>query len=411
MTIMKLQKAIVLALFISIIVVGCSKTPMIQGEWYGSVTRDSDDREISKSVLKFDGENLQVLSNALYPASLSRLKFTEMKDGIYYYQNDSVKLNLQIELRNDTLFATGINFQLTAIQDSIQSAQFVINHQDRVMPINADTYVLGYWEGNIYRSSDNKLLSRIAMQTNLDSLQIYANAISGKDNIAWELTGYNPNNDTFTCKSPNLEWTMQNRNEDIRLAGDGCYALLTPVAKFDNSFFKNKSVSPNPNMYLAGNKYSGKLILSGSYTVASLVADIFMEIEILDNERLRIKSVTKTTGDMAMLMMFSGQLPDKTEVEEHRYTISNNILQFGKNDKFNIRENGEVLYQKMPQGSIELRKGAVITGANKKRELRYATCSTCGGSGRQRKFSTAQQRNIAGTCDYCNGTGQRVVYE
>ncbi|MDH8702756.1 hypothetical protein M2138_002127 [Dysgonomonadaceae bacterium PH5-43] len=408
---MKIQKNMLLVAFIfSLMVSSCEeKAPeMIKGQWYGAIVRNSDGKEIGQSVLSFEEDKLKITSNALYSPSFNQLTFTEIKEGVYCFENDTSVLNLQITWNNDTLVANGADFNIVSVCDSLSVSSFIDNHKEREIPISADSYLIGYWEGELHRSSDDKLLSKISIEAKLDSMYVYSNAISGKDNIAWELVKYYDKSEMFEYQSSKLNWKLLRMNDEIAIEGDGCYATLSPTTNRDTSFFKNKTAHTNPQLYFAGNKYQGELVYLGDHALLHLFAKTYLEIDILDDSRARMKMSTRITNDdMAALSLFTGESTDTEQEEYGNYTISNNILHaFGS--KFEIRDGGNILYSNEKIAKVTLKRGGV-TPAKKERRLQRVVCEHCNGSGLQRKNHFGRSSTI-GSCSYCQGKGKTTVY-
>jgi hypothetical protein len=126
------------------------------------------------------------------------------------------------------------------------------------------------WEGQIYRSEDNKQLSDVRLKFSNDSLYIFANAIFGADNDTLTLVKHEEKDSTFVFRNIEGEtfkffyqYKKEEKTENFYLTGNDYYVVLgnseldlsDPTAL---NFYENISVPRKAFMYLDG-AYEGEI--------------------------------------------------------------------------------------------------------------------------------------------------------
>lgn len=401
---------------VAISFISCGKKdPLSSGEWFGTIIRSSDKLPLSKVAFCFEGKSLEVYSNAIFGSTCFLFeRVGEEENGAYHYAaNDSIKLSIEMELRNDSLFIHGDDFEISATKNLALADKFKKKeYKHQPVPQKASSYLYGNWAGDLYRTSDNKLLSRIMLTSQGDSMIVFSNAIYGKENVISVRKKYNTEIQAFEYGSRSFDWLVYEKDNKAIIQGKDFYAILASVANLDKSFFKNKVVSINPNMYLAGNIYQGQVIPKGDYAVMSAVVHVFLEIKIIDDEKLSVRSWSRAANSQtSTLSLFIGQSLDQKIVEKiAHYSIKDNVLSI-ENDKFDIRDNGNSLYQEHKKAKVSLTKGTAISSSQHARKFQTKTCWNCGGEGNASYFDFAVQRRSYGKCTVCGGTGKITVYD
>lgn len=403
-----------LLLFLVLALASCNKEA-IEGGWIGKIVRSNDNVCLGKVGLCFKKDSLFVYSNVIFGSRYICFLPDKKEKNVYNYVslNEPV-ISICLRAYEDSLNIQGSDFFITATKNEEETALYIEKeYKGQIVPQPSASYIWGTWEGDLFRVSDNKKLSRIVLESFLDSVKVYSNAIYGRNNVLSYLVKYDEIAEAFSYNSSQFNWLLSEKEGKIFIQGKGYYALLNSVDNINKDFYRNKEVSQDPNLYLAGNIYRGELSPKGKYALYSTMVKSLFQIEILDDERLRCSAWTKiSNSQMGLFALFGGVKDGERIIDEiHTYSIENGFLRFGK-EKWQIKENGNTLYIDQEKYETTLRKGTSYTkNVRKKSGFKYKECWNCGGAGSKYHFSAAQQKRIYGKCSVCNGSGKVVVYE
>lgn len=281
---------------------------------------------------------------------------------IMYLLNEPV-ISICLRAYEDSLNIQGSDFFITATKNEEEMALYIEKeYKGQIVPQPSASYIWGTWEGDLFRVSDNKKLSRIVLESFLDSVKVYSNAIYGRNNVLSYLVKYDEIAEAFSYNSSQFNWLLSEKEGKIFIQGKGYYALLNSVDSINKDFYRNKEVSQDPNLYLAGNIYRGELSPKGKYALYSTMVKSLFQIEILDDERLQSSAWTKiSNSQMGLFALFGGVKDGEKIIDEiHTYSIENGFLRFGK-EKWQIKENGNTLYIDQEKYETTLRKGTLYT--------------------------------------------------
>lgn len=403
-----------LLLFLVIALVSCNKAA-IEGGWIGEIVRSNDGVCLGKVGLRFERDSLFVYSNVIFGSRyICFLPDGSEKNVHNYVSLNTPIISICLKVYEDSLNIQGSDFFITATKNEEEMNMYIENEYKRQsVPQTAASYVWGTWEGGLFRVSDNKKLSPIVLEAFLDSVKVYSNAIYGRKNVLSYLVKYDETAEAFSYSSSQLNWLLSEKEGKIFVQGKGYYALLNSVDSINKDFYRNKEVSQDPNLYLAGNIYRGELSPKGQYGLYSTMVKSIFQIEILDDERLRCSAWAKiSNSQMGLFALFAGVKDGEKIIDEiHTYSIENGFLRFGK-EKWQIKENGNTLYIDQEKYETTLRRGTSYTKTvRKKSDFKYKECWNCGGIGSKYYFSASQQKRVYGKCSVCNGSGKVVVYE
>lgn len=405
-----------LLLFLLTLMFSCQQQPkphpLENKEWFGTIIRNSDNQELGKTCLFFQNDSLTIYSNTIFGKtrnSFILLPSPDKEKIVFVNTGIDSLFKLNIKYQNDSLIVNGSDFKIYATVDS----GLFLNYKNKefkneIVPKNAQSYIYGYWKGSLFRSSDQKELSKIVLVSSSDSIKVFSNAVFGKDNKHSLLNRYDPETESYIYISPHFDWLLFPKDGDIAIIGNDFYAELKQVDDLDTSFFKNKRVPINTSLYLVDNVYQGKLIPKGRYAVASTMIEQFMEVKILDDEYLQLSCWTKATNStMGMFAAFSGADQDYKDrkTEKLRYTMKDGHLIFG-NDRYQILDNGNTLFLNRVEVMVRMKKGKAISTSQRA----YERCWKCFGCGQSSRYNSRTKTNYLGTCPVCNGKGKLFKY-
>lgn len=404
-----------LLLFLLTLFFSCQQqpNPLENKKWFGTIIRNSDNRELGKTSLFFQNDSLTIYSNAIFDRtrnSFVLLPSPDKEKTIFVNTGVDSLFKLNVKYQNDSLIVNGSDFKIHATVDSGLFLNFKNKEfKNEIVPKNAQSYIYGFWKGSLFRSTDQKELSKIVLVSSYDSVKVFSNAVFGKDNKYSLLNRYDPETESYIYVSPYFDWLLFPKDGDIAIIGNDFYAYLKQVDDLDTSFFKNKKVPVNTSLYLVDNVYQGKIIPKGRYAAASTMIEYFAEVKILNEEYLQASHWTKSTNSpMGMFAAMGGLDQDykNRKVEKLRYTMKDGYLIFG-NDRYQILDNGNTLFLNRAEAMIKMKKGKAISTSQKA----YERCWKCFGSGQSSRYNSRTKTNYLGICPVCNGKGKLLKYK
>lgn len=221
------------------------------------------------------------------------------------------------------------------------------------------------WEGQIYRSKDDKKLSDLRLKISNDTLFIFANAIFGIGNDTLTVVSDNLKDSTVIYKnkvgdkiSLNYKYKKTDKAETLNVTGNDFYITLI-ISSLDIKepkaldFFKYINVPRDPIMYLEG-AYEGDLEMEnqvGNLYLAS-IGGIKLKYVFIDD--FKVKIFVKSLA----MDMFSNTGKPNYEIVGYKVIGKKLILDKNK-QKANIIEvknNGETLVLATDQANAILHK-------------------------------------------------------
>jgi hypothetical protein len=158
------------------------------------------------------------------------------------------------------------------------------------------------WEGQIYRTKDNKKLSDVKLKIAKDTMYIFSNAIFGSGNDTLTLVSDNEKDSTFIYKNIegnqitlNYKYKQTDKAEILYLIGNDFYIVLG-ISSIDISapkaldFYMNINVPRDAEMYLDG-AYEGTVEFENQLlNVFSQYSELELKIKLvfLDNFKVKV---------------------------------------------------------------------------------------------------------------------------
>ena len=255
-------------LLLSLLFVSCENpNPLTGKQWFGEIIRVKDSRVLSPIVLDFNGKNLKVYANAIFGSNRTDFSLNSEEDNQYFYSNKERNIFLIITLNQDNSITVNPNqggtFYANAIVDENRSKTFIESqYENKEKSFNPENYLLGgFYEGYLYRKTDNTKLSKIVLAEENGTTNVFSNAIFGENNIVLNNIGFHKELDCFKYRTNEINDILIFSSENkLNIEGSDFYAILEPInaSKSDLSFFHGKKVSTNSLHYPTINTvYSG----------------------------------------------------------------------------------------------------------------------------------------------------------
>lgn len=221
------------------------------------------------------------------------------------------------------------------------------------------------WEGEIYRSSDDKRLSYLKLEMRNDTLFLFSNAIFGSDNDTLILQQVEEKDSIFTYKSLEgnifkfkLAYERNDNLESLYLFGNDYYIALgtSSLGLWEDGsldFYECLPVPRESYMYLDG-AYEGELEMENQLSNLYLtgIGGISVKLVFIDNFKVKIyfKSL--------FLDLFSD--PGKPTYDVVNYRIIGNKLYLENNKSkvqiIEVEDYGETLVLAKDEASIVMHK-------------------------------------------------------
>ena len=200
-----------------------------------------------------------------------------------------------------------------------------------------DTIVDKTWEGQIYRSEDDKQLSDVMLKMSNDTLDLYSNAIFGAENDTLILQQFDKKDSTFTYNSTegvtfSFKFTLEKEknSETLYFIGDDYYFLLeeshSDIGETDAlNFYQNICVPREVYMYLEG-AYEGEMEMENQMAQLFLseLGGIKMKLVFVDGFKVRIYA-------KSLALEFLANNRNRPTYELVDYTIIGNKLILKRN--------------------------------------------------------------------------------
>lgn len=208
------------------------------------------------------------------------------------------------------------------------------------------------WEGQIYRSRDDKELSDVVLKMGDDTLLVYANAIFGAGNDTLLQAGYDEKDSVFTFrnqKGENFQFKLvvepDSKNPGLYFVGPDYYMVLRESSinlndKYALSFYRDMDVPRDANMYLDG-AYEGEVEMENQFSDLFLAGIGGISVKIVFIDHFKLKIYIKSL----LVDMFSGSAKPQYEIVDYKILGNKLIFQHNKSKAKNIevRNNGETL--------------------------------------------------------------------
>ena len=210
------------------------------------------------------------------------------------------------------------------------------------------------WEGQLYRSHDNKKLSDIKFKMTADTLFIFSNAIFGIGNDTLVLASDNKKDSTSDYKNSSgdvltlkYKYTKSNNLEKLYLLANDFY-IESMVSSIDIrmpktlDFFNHLKLPRNVDMYLDG-------AYEGEFEMENQAVDLFFssiggaKVKMVFMDGFKVKIYFKSLA----VDMFSNSPKAKYEIVNYKIVGNKLILENNKNksktSEIEVRNNGETL--------------------------------------------------------------------
>lgn len=219
------------------------------------------------------------------------------------------------------------------------------------------------WDGKIFRTADDELLSKVVMRMNDDTMFVYANAIFGASNDTLLLKEFRIEDSLFLLSGEQgdefyLSFRKQKEGKEggIRLQGDDFYLELTqnPAYIADELFYQNQSVPRDADIYPSG-MYQG--------LVSSAAPHDRGNIQGMEQGMMRIVFGDDFCASIHFYPFhdkegIEGLLMNKPQEVTYRYVNNRVVFDAGimENTPFALFSHGEILALESHQWSVELNK-------------------------------------------------------
>ena len=221
------------------------------------------------------------------------------------------------------------------------------------------------WKGELYRTTDDKVLSDIILKFSHDTLFVFSNAIFGADNDTLLFQSFAEADSVLVFKSPkgdtfNLKYSYlhDERDEHLDFLGKDFYIMLTKsnedlrVAGILN-FYKNKKVPIESYMYLDG-AYEGVVEMEDEMAnyFLSEIGGLSIKLVFINDFKVRVY-----VKNLMLSYIYSSVKPKYETVD---YWVEGNKLFLSKNkSKVNVievKDWGETLVLETDDANVILYK-------------------------------------------------------
>lgn len=348
--------------------------PLPTGTWYGTVVR-CDGVELSPMAVYFSGDEVEVYCNVLTGSQIKYKIDREDKEiegrEVYKYVISGTKQNqfadecIVFELKDGILYSVAENNYKKIVFEENQTAADAFKETDFkncAVASNVCQYIYGEFGGMMKRERDGMALSPIKIYGYGDHVEVYSNALFGKENISSTLSGFDTDGCIFDAHD--FSWTAISCSEEAtNIKINGFSAILSKENNYDEKdFFLNKTAWKNPEFYLSGNVYKGTPHFDPSKQTASFIGDAIantiVTITIINDHQLEFKKEVQQSYEsiaMALLTAFANSEPD---AKVYEYVINDegyiHLLRDKNNDQdMLIGENGTSLEMDSPNTGIQ----------------------------------------------------------
>lgn len=221
------------------------------------------------------------------------------------------------------------------------------------------------WEGQIYRTDDDKLLSDVRLKMSNDTLFLFSNAIFGSENDTLILQKFDEKDSTFTYKSLigntfsfSFEYNQTEKSENLYFIGNDYYLVLG-ISSLDLKdlraldFYKNMNVPRDSYMYLDG-AYEGEIEMENQFSNMFLAEIGGISIKMVFMDDFKVKIYTKSL----FVDMFSGS--SQPSYETVNYKVVGNKLILNKNNSkaqsIDVKNFGETLVMSTDELNVIMHK-------------------------------------------------------
>lgn len=353
----------IIVLAIVLIVTNRRADPIENRIWVGKLYRTSDNNKLSDVCLKITNDSLLIYSNAIFGSDNELLVYQSKKKNNYVFKSEAGRqFNMTFSYSQDnetkeeilSIIGPDYNIYLTPISDDNFSQEILNFYLPVPAPPTAELCFSGRWSGEIVRTRDDQKLSPVCIEYGENMIQIYANAIFGKNNENLTYTGFFDGEFHYTNNADEL-FTMHPIPQDghiIMESDDFKMILFQQYGNWEEacSFYKGMEVPRNADSYLFGS-YSGKSIIR--FPQADLMGLLFgleqgfsdfqmtVSFVFIEDNQCRITTEIKAlSSGMQMMALLGGSTGSEKDVEVKKYKVIGNKLIFGKNDEWTIRPDG-----------------------------------------------------------------------
>lgn len=354
------------------IIVSCDTNPLSEKKFYGDLVREKDSVVLSPVVLDFNKDVLKVYSDAVFGKNRTDFNLTNRVENRFYYSSPQGDIMLCVNLCDDNnrikvTSALDSKFLIDAVFDAESSMQYIdsIFKNDETV-YNPDNYLKkASYKGFIYRKSDNKKLSRIALLGDGDSIKIYSSVIFGVNNIDFNIAGVYRELDCFKYSSNDInDLIIYSFENGLKLEGYDFYAELRAVPKLDLSFFNKKNVSVNVSDYpVWGSRYSGE-----AYELIPLSmgdGTLNFTVDIIDENEIKVTTVLGIKEDYyKRVSLFTGTNPNHLKMyypKEQNKSV--------KKFKYHVNKKGDLQLKGITDNWVLSEDGKVLKYTNKNGEF------------------------------------------
>ncbi len=353
-----------LALSVSVMS-GCSTDPVADRIWCGDLYRTADDECLSEVCLKLSGDTLRIHSNAIFGADNEWLLCRKCQKSDYLFVGAAgcefpMKFTYSADQETtETLLVEGADYRMVLHPafDETFTPELLAFYKPRSVPSQAALYFSGRWTGNIIRSRDKQQLSAVCVEYRSDTLNVYANAIFGKENEVLLCTGFH-DGEYYYVNSTGTEFRLRPawQNGNLSLSGSDFSMQLTPLQgdwQAARAFYKSQNVPRSADSYMFGTyigRTKGGIPLANMMGVLFGMQQGFMDIQLTVTlsflENNRCKCTTEILWDdpqIATMLVMSGQDIREKSSKIHKYKVEGNRVILDQNsDTFYLQADGSL---------------------------------------------------------------------
>lgn len=353
-----------LALSISVIT-GCSTDPVPDRIWCGDLYRMEDGERLSEVCMKLSGDTLRIYSNAIFGADNECLFCRANQKSDYLFVNATgdefpMKFTYSIDQETaETLFVEGPDYRMVLhpASDETFAPELLAFYKHRPVPSQAALYFSGRWTGDIVRSRDGQRLSAVCVEYCADTLQVYANAIFGKQNEVLLCTGFHDGAYHY-ANGASTEFRLRpaRQGENISLFGSDFSMELAPLQgdwQAARAFYKSQNVPRNADSYLFGTyvgRTKGGVPLANTLGIMFGMQSGFMDMQIIAtlsfSEGNRCKCTTEILWDdpqISTMLIMSGKDIREKSSKIYKYKVEGNrVILDQKGGTYYIQADGSL---------------------------------------------------------------------